>query len=263
MKETFLRVLRMDLKRAFFSWKFVMSVILGGAVCFFTLLFCGSYRRDTLYEFVLLHDRSQVFLAYIAGILAYALCFYEDFSHGNIRNVAGRIRIPIYVLSKTIAALLSAICAFTLGKFLFIALYSINHPVCMADTLSAIPGSSRLYYNLLIEEHYFSFFFITSLQKALYCGILCQVVMIVSILIPNKAVVFSIPIAAFYVLTFYVNSMTGMSEYLNFTLIFDGHTRIWQEDGVSFGYSVMVALISYFILYRLTLWVVRKKVYHE
>jgi len=263
MRGTFLHALQMDLKRAFLSWRFVVSVVLGGAVCYFTLLFCGPFRRDTLYEYVLLRDRSQVFLAYIAGVLAYSLCFYDDFKYGNIQNVTGRIRIPTYVMSKTIAAVLSAICAFILGKFLFIALYTVNHPICLPDTLNTIPTTSRLYYNLLTEQHYIGFFFITSLQKSLYCGILCQMVMIVSILIPNKAVVFSVPIAVFYVLTFYVNEKTGMSDYLNFSLIFDGYTRIWLKDGISFAYSVVIALICYFILYRLTLWVVRKKVYHE
>ena len=114
MRGTFLWVLKNDMSRAFLSWRFVASVVLGGAVCFFTLLFCGPFRRDTLYEFVLLHDRSQVFLSNIVCMLAYSLCFYKDFRYGNIRNVAGRIRIPTYVISKTTAALLSVICAFIL-----------------------------------------------------------------------------------------------------------------------------------------------------
>lgn len=263
MKEVHLKVLVIDCKRAFLSWRFFLSILLGGLVCYFTLLFCGEYRGDTLYEFMLLHDRSQVFLAYIVGIMSYALCFYDDFQNGNIKNVIGRIKIWEYISGKTIAAITSSITAFVLGKFLFILVYSMNHPLALPDTITITSASVRLYYNLLLDKKYIVYFLITCLQKSFYIGILCQIVMLVSVLIPNKALVFSIPIAVFYILSFYINAKTGMADAFNLSAIFDGYTRIWMNDMVSFLYSMLIGLFGYIFLYCLTLWVIGKKVSGE
>ncbi len=263
MKQFFIRILLTDCKRAFLSWRFALSILLGGLVCYFTLLFCGPYRRDTLYDFMLLHDRSQVFLAYIVGILSYSLCFYDDFEYGNIKNVVSRIKIREYVTAKTIAALASSMSAFVLGKFLFIAIYSLNHPFVLPDTLTTSSASVRLYYNLLLQQHYILYFVLTCLQKSFFIGVLCQIVMLVSVVIPNKAVVFSIPIAVFYILSFYINAKMGMTDALDLSRIFDGYSRIWENDMANFLYSLCIGMVAYIFLYYLTLRVIRKRVSSE
>lgn len=256
-----LQIIKVDIVRAFLSWKFVISVVLGILVCYFTLLFCGNYKSDTIHKFIMLHDRSQSFLAYIVGIISYALCFFDDFAYGNIRNIVGRINIKSYIFSKTAVAITSTICAFIMGKLLFVGIYSFNSPICLPETLSRIP-SDILYTDLIEKQNYISYFFMTSIHKAFYCAILCQVVMLISIVIPNKAVVFSIPVAVFYVLNFYINSIIGSSAF-NFSRIFDGITRIWRNDIFGFCYTLIIALLTYYILYRLTFRVMRKKVYDE
>lgn len=73
--------------------------------------------------------------------------------------------------------------------------------------------------------------------------------MTVSLLIPNKAVVYSLPIAIFYVLNFYINTKLGV-EYLNFSRIFDGATKIWPYDWLSFIYSIFTVFHSvYFTVF--------------
>lgn len=256
-----LQIIKVDFIRAFLSWKFIISIVLGTLVCYFTLLFCGNYKSDTIHKFIMLHDRSQSFLAYIVGIISYALCFFDDFEYGNIRNIVGRIKINDYIFSKTLAAITSTISAFVVGKLLFVGIYSLSSPICLPETLSRIP-SDILYTNLIERQNYVGYFLMTSVNKAFYCAILCQVVMLISIVIPNKAVVFSIPIAVFYVLNFYVNSKIESSAF-NFSRIFDGITRIWENDKYGFSYALIVALLTYYILYRLTIWIMRKKVYNE
>ncbi|MBD5394694.1 MAG: hypothetical protein HDR71_10570 [Lachnospiraceae bacterium] len=253
--------IKLDFIRAFRSWKFPVSILLGTAVCYFTLLFCGDYKSPAIHKFIYMHDRSQSFLAYIVGILPFAFCFYDDLKFGNIRNVAGRIPLRLYVFSKTLIACIAAICAFVLGKLLFVALYSFDTPVCTPGTLNMIPNSI-LYIEMIRNQDYFAFFLTTSFHKALYCGLLCQVVMLVSILIPNKSVMLSIPVAFFYVFNFYVNNNLN-SDLLNFTRIFDGITCLWDKDSYCFLYAVVIAALSCFILYRLTLRILRKKVYNE
>lgn len=255
------RALKQDMKRAFWSWQFLLSILLGAAVCYFTLQFCENYRSTTVHKFVLLHDRSQSFLAYIVGILPFALCLYDDFANRNIQNMLGRISLPVYMFSKTCAAISSTILSFVLGKLLFVFVYSLSSPICLPETLNIIP-TSILYMSMLENNNYNAFFIMSSLQKALYCAILCQMVMLVSILIPNKAVVFSLPIVVFYVLNFYVNNHIN-AEYLNFTYIFDGVTRLLEKDSHNFIYASLIALISYCFLYYITLSIMRKKVYRE
>ncbi len=259
-RRTVKNIVKIDLVRAFFSWRFLVSILLGTAVCYFTLLFCGDYNSPTVHKFIYMHDRSQSFLAYIVGILPFVFCFYDDLVFENIRNVVGRVSLPVYVFSKTMTATLSAICAFVLGKLIFVFLYSIDTAVCTPSALSSIPNSI-LYIGMIIKENYYGYFFMTSLHKALYCGLLCQVVMFFSILIPNRSVMLSIPIAFFYIYNFYVNNKIN-SDILNIAKIFDGTTRIWSKDSYCFLYAVIVAIICYFVLYRLTLWILGKKVYH-
>lgn len=256
-----LSILRIDLKRAFLSYKFLFSILLGIGICYFTLLFCGNYKSETIHKFVMLHDRSQSFLAYIAGIIAYALCFYEDFLYGNIKNVAGRIRLKEYVFSKTAAAILSTIAAFVLGKLCFAMLYSINNPISRPETLTRL-SPSMMYFDLIRSGHYISYFFFTSFQKALYCAVLCQAVMLVSLLIPDKAVVLSLPIAVFYVFHFYINTLMK-DDFFNLSRIFDGITKIFDNDWYGLSYAVLIAFILYWCLYRLTLYLVQRKVHHE
>lgn len=262
MNNSYIRILSLDLKRAFLSWKFIIGIILGAGVCYFTLLFCAPFRLDTVYHFILIHHKIQIYLAFIVANIVFSLCFYDDFKHKNVRNVIGRIGLHTYVSSKTITALLSAIFTFLLGKLLFVFLFSLKNPICLPDTVSMF-SSSYLYYDLLLEQKYYLFFIMTSFHKALYCGILSQIIMLVSLIIPNKALIFSIPIAVFYVISFYINSKTGMSVYLSFSELFDGYTKIFDNDLISFLYSFGIALVSFLLLYYLTVKVIRKKVHGE
>ena len=251
----------LDLHNAILSKRFLVSVVLGCAVCYFTLLFCGNYQSETLHKFILLHDRAQSFLSYITGILPFSLCFYEDIAYGNIRNILGRIRLRDYILSKTIAAYLSTILAFTLGKLLFVAVHSIYNSVCLSRTFDMIP-SFMLYLNFALKGKYFLYFFLTSLHKSFYCAILCQIVMLFSILLQNVSVIYSIPIAVFYVAHFYVNSKIQI-ECLNLSRVFDGVTIVWKTDAGNFIYAFLLMIVLGIILYRITLKVFQRKMYHE
>ena len=251
----------LDLHNAILSKRFLISVVLGCAVCYFTLLFCGNYQSETMHKFALLHDRAQSFLAYITGILPFSLCFYEDIAHGNIRNIAGRIRLKDYVLSKTIAAYLSTILAFTLGKLLFVAVHSMYNPICLPGTFDTI-SSAILYSDFALKGHYYLYFFLTSLHKSFYCAILCQIVMLFSILLQNVSVIYSIPIAVFYVAHFYLNSKIQI-ECLNLSRVFDGVTIVWKTDAGNFIYAFLLMIVLGIILYRITLKVFQRKMYHE
>ncbi len=255
------KIFCLDLKRAIISWKFLVSIVLGMLVCFFTLVFCGEYQSDTIHKFVMLHDRGQSFLAYIVAILPFSLCFYSDFKHDNIKNVLGRIQLKKYVVAKNVVAVLAAICSFILGKLLFVTIHSTYNPICLPETLDRVP-IGMLYTKYIREQRYWCFFLLTSLHKALYCGFLCQAVMLVSLWIPHKAVMLSVPLAVFYIFNFYIASKTNV-DYLNFSRVFDGVTSIWRTDMGNLLYALLVALSSYIGMYFITLYVMRKKVYCE
>lgn len=255
------RALRIDLKRAFISWEFFFSILLGAAICYFTLLFCGNYQSETVDKFIMLHDRGQSFLAYIAGILPFSLCFYSDLKYNNLKNMVGRIKLTTYILSKNIAAIISSVSAFVIGKMLFVYSYSLFRPVCLPQTLDRLP-LDMIYFELLEKGNYISYFLLSSFQKSLYCAFLCQLVMLVSLCIPNKSVIYSIPIAAFYILNFYVSSRIK-TQFLNFSRVFDGVTRIMESDRGCFLYALFWAVVLYGILYWLMYYCMRKKVFHE
>lgn len=86
--------------------------------------------------------------------------------------------------------------------------------------------------------------------------------MLFSIWISDISVMFSIPIAIFYVVHFYVNNKIQI-ECLNFSRVFDGATRIWQSESANFLYAFLLMLISGMVIYRITIWGFQRKVYHE
>ena len=253
------RMLRIDCGRAFLSGRFAVSVIMGVTVCYFAMLFCG-YHSPAVHIFVYMHSKSIVFLALIAGVLPYSACFYADFLHGNIRNVLGRADMGQYVFSKSVAAVASSVAAFLLGKLIFVALYSARYPICPPQTMEALKDVI-LYEDIAAKGWYALFFLLASLQMALYCGVLCQVVMLVSIWIPNLSVMFSIPIGVFYVVTFHFRNIMN-ADFLNLTCIFDGVTRVWERDIWNFVYALFVAAALFLLLLRATIWAMRRKMYH-
>ncbi len=253
------KMLWIDFGRAFLSARFVVSVAAGILICYFTRLFCG-FPAPAVHMFVYMHDRSMIFLALIAGVLPYSTCFYADFLHGNIRNVLGRADVRGYVFSKSAAAVVSSVAAFLCGKLIFVILYSARHPVCLPGTMDMLPGS-LLYGELARQGQYAAFFLLVSMQKALYCGVLCQAVMLVSVWVRNLSVMFSVPVAVFYVVNFHFRNITD-AAYLNLTRIFDGITRIWDTDEQNFAYALIVAVVLYLLLFRATLWSMRRKIYH-
>ncbi|MCD7752218.1 MAG: hypothetical protein LUI10_10860 [Lachnospiraceae bacterium] len=253
-----MKALKMDLKRAFCSWKFPVSVLLGAAVCGFTLLFCTHYISSTVHRYVYIHDRSQIFLAYIVGLLPYSTCIYDDFSYGNIRNNLGRVSPKVYVRAKVVAALLSTMAAFILGKLLFVFIHSRFQPVGTADTASGLAGS-LLYYNLIVNGKYWFFLVMSSFHKSLYCLVLCMLVLLFSIWIHNLSVMYSVPVAAYYVLTFYVNGHLK-ADYLNLAMILGGTYGVWGNDVADLVYALAVTALLCYLLYRAILWSIRKKV---
>lgn len=253
------RMLRIDFCRAFLSARFVLSVAAGALVCYLTRLLCG-YGSPTVHMFVYMHGKGMIFLALLVGVLPYTACFYADFLHGNLRNVLGRADIGEYVFSKSAAAVVSSVTAFLLGKLVFVSVYSAVHPVCLPGTLDSLP-SGMLYLELVKEGRYGAYFLLACLQMALYSGVLCQAVMLVSVWIPNLSVMFSVPVAVFYLLNFHMRSIMD-ARFLNLTEIFDGITRIWESDLLNFAYALAVAGILYLILFRATLWSMKRRIYH-
>ena len=156
---------------------------------------------------------------------------------------------------------MSTILAFLFGKLIFVWLHSLYNPVCLENTFEKLPGS-LLYLDFAKEGKYIFFFLLSGLQKAFYCAILCQIVMLFSIWIQNISAVFSVPIAFFYVAHFYLNNKIKV-EYLNFSRVFDGATRIWETDSANFLYSLFLMVICGRILYRITIFSFERKVYCE
>lgn len=258
MKINLINTIKVDIKRAFLTWKFPLSIILGALVCYFTLLFCGNINSDTVHTFLYLHDRSQSFLAYIVGIIPYVMCFYDDFSYGNIKNVLGRIDIYTYTISKTVVAIFSTIFAFGLGKLLFVFLHSLSHPLGTEETINMI-ATNMLFINFIKDEQYLLYLVLTVLPKALYCAVLCQMAMLVSVLIHNRAIIFTVPIAIYYVLNFYINDVVEIENF-NFVHIFSGTAVLFQNDWFTLCYALVVALITHYIIYQLTVWILKGKI---
>lgn len=258
MKMNLFYTIGVDLKRAFLSWKFLFSVVAGTLICYFTLLFCNNLNTETIHTFIYIHDRSQSFLAYIVGIVPYVMCFYDDFSYGNIKNVLGRINVYAYVISKTIVAVFATVMSFGLGKMLFIFLHSLSHPLGTQEMINTLP-TIMLFFDYIREGEYLTYLILLIIPRALYCGILCQLAMLVSVLIHNRAIIFSVPIAIYYLLNFYLKNLIQV-EKLNFVKIFDGTTKLFANDSTTFGYAMAVAFVTYYIIYQLTVWILKGKI---
>lgn len=260
MKMNLFYTIRVDLRRAILSWRFPVSVVAGTLICYFTMLFCNNLNTDTIHTFIYIHDRSQSFLAYIVGILPYVMCFYDDFSYGNIKNVLGRINIYTYVISKSVVAVFATVMSFGLGKLSFVFLHSLSHSLGTLDMINMLP-TNMMFFDYIREEKCLTYLILLIIPRALYCGILCQLAMLVSVLIHNRAIIFSVPIAIYYVINFYLKNLISVDR-LNFVKVFDGTTRLYANDMTTFCYSVSVALVTYYIIYQFTVWILKGKISH-
>ncbi|MDO4292681.1 MAG: hypothetical protein Q4C65_05535 [Eubacteriales bacterium] len=260
------KILLVDLIRAFCSWRFFVALAAGTAVCFLTLKAAGYDRygdKDAVYAWLLLHDKSISMLSYLVGTMPYALCFYWDFRRGNYKNMLFRTSVNVYVVSKAMSAFCAAFLAFLGGKLLFVFLFTLKYPFLSGEeTLINMGASYQLFYGFLDNEQYWCYFLASASLKALYCGILCLCVMLASLVISGAFMLYSIPIAVFYVVNFYLRKLFADTLFLDFMVVFDGNTRIFASEKMGILYAVLTAAVLFAVLSRGMCGLMRRRIYH-
>ncbi len=241
-----LRITLNECKRVICTKEFIVSCMLGVVACVITLSMCGTYLGETIHKFMIMEDKSVSFLSYIIAILPCASCIYDDMKNKNIYSVLGRISMKQYLMSKVITAVLVSIVVFMIGKMVFIVGYSIFLPMGLPNSYEKIP--LVLYGELIREGHFFSYMFLVSLQRALYSGVLCLIVIVLSIFIPNKSLMYSVPIAIFYVANYDLKEWIQI-DFINYPLIYHGTEIVFSSSSMNFLYAVLLAVLTYVILY--------------
>ncbi len=265
MKTDFFRVMLIDIKRAFCSYTFLIAVLGVVLSCFATIPVIGIYQIDVVYVWLRIHSKSQTLLAFLFAMFPYGLCFYQDFSHKNIQNVMARISVSTYAVNKVIASIISCIVAFVAGKLLFALFLSTSLPLSNPQyhTISDMDNSGYILYSFLAEGKIWTYFFLVALLQGICAGILITLALLVSLYIQEKAIIFTVPIGAYYIINAYIIHGLGFPVYFNINQIYGGIETVWNKDSLSYAYAVGLALLLWILLGMAIIRKLKRRIYYE
>ena len=238
------KYLCMDSSRAFISWNFLISII--GMVC---ILIWGS-DKDSIMDGNIIRQiwfstyGVQFLIIMLMGAIPYAGAMCEDMEYGYIRQLVLRGNLLSYCISKAVTIFMSALMSFVLGIIIFVIIlkrqndwFDITDYVCIAAARS---GSFRV---CIANEQYFTYIVLFAVQLGMLIGLLAILSAYISLYISNKLLVLSIPIMAYYFITQYIVEMFPKSKYTNINMIYTGTANIFDNDILSFLYTIVVTVI--------------------
>lgn len=258
MDNKLLRYLKNDLERSIISPKYVICVmgIIG-------VLIWGSMNNtaqilDNTIIFLLWWStytiRSVIIIPFCT--IPYAGCFCEDLEYNYVRQVVIRGNLLSYCISKVVAIVISAISAFVIGMGSFVSLLSVLIPwIDLSDSVYQTAVQRGSFHNVLSNGNYFIYSLLFAFQLGMLFAILALISACASLYIANKLLVWSIPLLAYYSMMEYSFILFKGSAIANPEMIFTGRYNIFNNDLLSFIYSVFVMLI---IIILLTVVVYRK-----
>lgn len=193
---------RVDLRRAFFSFEFLLSVAGMCAALFLSVssqlraIVNGLMQSNVLNLYDLAHFQGFSLLSAIFATLPYSISFCIDWNNQFIRSVVIRTNIRTYGISKTLTCALAGGSAVALGEVLFILLLCLYFP--LVGPQSNLTNSG--YVSLLSGGHFIVFFAFQILVKFFAAVFFSVLALWISTYLTNVFVTLAVPILSFYFL---------------------------------------------------------------
>lgn len=238
---------KMDLKRAFGSWKW--------GVCILTVSLSFFLGTDDISVGVGMLDMvcyaffgGMMWLAFVPCVFVYGDCLLADHERRFYLPAILRGEQRRYLRSKFWVCFLSAALTMCLGFVVFCMLAGLCLPFYLAEG-SYYVACEGVFGELLRAGHYPIYFILVGLQYGLLAGLLAIVAMYVSMWYANRLLVFAVPVFLYYLLE---HATWRLAPPFQFTYIFaavEGNRL--GNTVLSFGWSVLVTIVVLGVFYLL------------
>ncbi|SHH34359.1 hypothetical protein [Desulfosporosinus lacus] len=189
---------RVDLRRAFSSFEFLLSVAGMCTVLFLSVssqlraMVNGLMQSDVLNLYNLAHFQGFSLLSAIFATLPYSTSFCIDWNNQFIRSVVIRTNIRTYGISKALTCALAGGSAVALGEVLFILLLCLCFPL--------VGPEGNLNNSMLSGGNLIAFFSFQILVKFFAATFFSVLALWISTYLTNVFVTLAVPILSFYFL---------------------------------------------------------------
>lgn len=256
------KYVRMDVYRAFFSWRFLIATVFVALSLWFACLDAGFFNSVmTAYEDI--GSGMSLLLVFIFCAYAYSSCFSEDFENSCYRYSVIRGNTWVYVLSKVITICLITTVSMILGTLIFVLSLSCFVPWIpkfqLAGSTYDFLTSSGKFPQLLANNHFILYYTCLALCMGLYASMLSLISAWVSLYVSNKMLVLTIPVIVFYIVQ--LLSITLGNLVINGIFIFQGYTI--RNTTTTFIIIVLTTILVTTLMYFAILHKVERRISNE
>lgn len=244
--KAFLGYLKVDLRRAFVSWKFPLTIVL----IFLALLYNKNMSLDVVGW---ISSMSQVVLIVIALALAsvpYASSYIEDTSHKYKRQMILRGDGNAYIYSRIVVVFLSAFITFFLAFILAVTVFYfyLGMPDADANSVYDILAGRAVYSSLVQKGAYIWYFLACTIHLSCLAGIMALMGLLISQLIHNQMAVYGFPIVFIYLQDVFVQRIFGWEKGSTISLNWMGVDLFECTNPGQSAFVYYTEILSYFIV---------------
>lgn len=240
---------RTDLKRGFFSKKWIIGVL----GVWGTFLWAGeNFLSDSILGHI------AIILYGVPFCITFAFCTFsygtsicEDFENRYIFLLTIRGRLMNYIISRVIAICIYSILTMVMGMCLYIIFLKRNYPFIASEIdgvyISLLEFGA--FSDLLAKGNFIQYFLAVGFQIGLLAGTLSVVAAYTSLFLKNKLIILSVPLMINLLFTYFVNNYIGDKAFLNLKYIYNAtYGKVFTNELYSIFYTVLVTLLCISIL---------------
>lgn len=255
---------RLDFRRAYFSFGFIIAVVgmclalISGASTEGSMIKNGA---DVLYLYIVAHVQGFSMLSVIFATMPFATSFCTDWNTQFIRPTIIRTTIKNYGISKVFTTALSGGSAVALGEVLFILLLRLYLPlVDRQGHMFANAVSDPVYGSLLSGGNYAAYFASRILLAFFAAAFFAVLALWISTYITNVFVTLASPILSFYILTT-LTGLIGLPRWLDIRIALSG-TFYMGKPFFSLLYSIFFCSFLCILMGILTVRQINRRLEH-
>lgn len=243
------KYLGIDLKRAFYSWRFPVGILGVCGVMIFSSLENSQWHISVLNAFSLITYSMPFLLTFVFAAVGYSGAFCDDIECRYITVQILRGDVRSYTAAKMTTVFINGMCIMTLGMLLYAIILKFRFPWS-----SEIEGTFEMlleqggFRGILEREWFPAYIVLFSMQFGLAAGMLSAAAAYVSLFYSNKLFVLSSPLVIWYFAQHAGEWLGG--KVLNPYVIFCGSNRVFDRDILCVLYAAMVSIGVSLLLIR-------------
>lgn len=242
------RMYAVEMRRALFSWKFLLS-----AAAIFMI-----HRLGRIFEYApdvvsLFQDQTN-FVEIIPALAAFPYCasFAEDLNNGLIYPLCTRGSVRQYAMAKLLAALFCVAASYLLGTLAFLAYSLAKLPLALYEDAFNYSAFYTTFMGFLLADHhpmlYLLMQFYCAMMVNLFYGAMTAAV---STVIPNRMFLWACPIVIGYGIMF-LFWFLGAPNYVNPVQIMTGWISgdVARDSFIVFGMMGLLTALGGWLFVR-------------